>query len=156
MFDKSLSELSLHLEKSFIQKALSNFSSSRNTISFALGLPSEDLLPLVRYQEAFGRLDSTNILQYSMPCQQLKSQIVNLMKKKGVACTEKQVFLTSGAQQAIMLLIGMFVNKGENIVVDAVTYPGFIQLAKALQINLIPIKSDVDGMSMEALQDALK
>ena len=156
MFDKSLSELSSHLEKSFIQKALSNFSSSRNKISFVLGLPSEDLLPLVRYQEAFSRLDSTNILQYSMPCQPLKNQIVNLMKKKGVACTAKQVFLTSGAQQAIMLLINMFVNKGENIVVDAVTYPGFIQLAKALQINLIPITSGVDGMSMEDLQAALE
>ena len=47
-------------------------------------------------------------------------------------------------------------NPGDKIAVDKYTYPNFIELASMLNIILIPIESDIFGMSPEALEKVCK
>ncbi len=48
----------------------------------------------------------------------------------------------------------LFFEAGDKIAVDTFTYPNFIELAKMLSINLIPIESDSKGMIAEKLDKA--
>lgn len=126
-----------NLEKSDIQKALQTTSNSE-IISFSLGRPDHDLLRLPildSYEEIF----SPKNLQYSPSSHELKVHIAEFMKEREVFCTPEEVFLTTGAQQAMTLLTKLLSNEGENILIDQVTYPGFIQVAQAMHLNLIPV-----------------
>ncbi len=138
MLDGFLSPWVKSLEKSDIQKALQT-TSNPDIISFSLGRPDNELLTLADFKEITDELFSPSNLQYSPPSFELKVHIVELMKERGVSCTPKEVFLTTGAQQAMTLLSKLFVNAGESILVDQYTYPGFIQVAQALHADLIPI-----------------
>jgi 2-aminoadipate transaminase len=156
MDEQLLSNSSRVLEKSHIQKALQAPVTS-DTISFALGMPATNLLPLDQYKTALDKVLSSTSLQYSPPVKALKAQIVDLMKERQVFCNQDQIFLTSGAQQAMMLITKLLVDKGDDIIIEETTYPGFIQIAESLQANLITIPSDhQNGILIEELENYLK
>ena len=125
-----------NLEKSDIQKALQTTSNSE-IISFSLGRPDNDLLRLPEVG-SYGKLFSPKNLQYSPPSHELKVHIAEFMKERQVFCTPEEVFLTTGAQQAMTLLTKLLASEGESILVDQLTYPGFIQIAQAMHLKLIP------------------
>ena len=145
------------LEPSSIQNALHSTLNS-DVISFSLGMPSENLFPILDYKRAMLDLWMPNSLQYSPPLENLKHQIVDLMKQRGVNCTTNQIFLTSGAQQAIQLLCrALVVEKDETVVTDAATYPGFIQAAQSLDISLVTVPIDfTNGMDICFLESLCK
>jgi 2-aminoadipate transaminase len=123
------------LEPSAIQQALQGTQNS-DVISFSLGMPSESLFPILDYKKSMSNLWMPNSLQYAPPLYNLKCQIVELMIQRGVSCTPDQILLTNGAQQAIYLLCKVLAGKNNTAIVDAATYPGFIQTSKLLGINL--------------------
>ena len=152
MDEQFLSKSSRSLEKSQIQKSLQTPYDPK-LISFALGMPSTDLLPLEQYKSALQNVLSQSSLQYSPPNAALKAQIVDLMIKRNVFCNQNQVFLTSGAQQAMVLITKLLVDAGDDIIIDEATYPGFIQIAQSMGANLVSIKTDIqDGISVEELE----
>lgn len=144
------------LGPSAIQQALQQTSDS-DVISFSLGMPSENLFPISDYKRVMLEFWMPNSLQYAPPLENLKYQIVALMKQRGVNCTVNQIFLTSGAQQAIYLLCRALIDRDEVAVTDIVTYPGFIQAAHSLNINLstIPV-SFADGICINELENLYK
>jgi 2-aminoadipate transaminase len=144
------------LEPSAIQKALQNTSDS-DVIAFSLGMPSENLFPILDYKRVMLDFWMPNSLQYAPPLESLKHQIVTLMKQRGVNCTASQIFLTSGAQQAIHLLCRVLIDNEGVAVTDAATYPGFVQSTQALNINLstIPV-SFVEGIDVSKLENLYK
>lgn len=143
------------LERSDIQKALET-TSNPEIISFSLGRPDDELLKLAElcnYEE----LLSPKSLQYSPPLNELKVHIAELMKERQVLCTPEQVFLTTGAQQAMTLLTKLLATEGDNILVDQVTYPGFIQVAQAMHLNLLSIPVCFQqGIQIKDLKKLLK
>ncbi|MBS0272498.1 MAG: PLP-dependent aminotransferase family protein [Proteobacteria bacterium] len=144
------------LQKSGMQKALSTTSKS-DIISFCLGRPDNSLLILPKLNTVCKNLFSCENLQYSPPSLELKTYIVALMKKKQVSCTPEEVFLTTGAQQAMTLLTRLFTNKGDNILVDQLTYPGYIQAARAIHIEPVPIPVCFQtGLQIEKLMHILE
>lgn len=135
MFNNILPPWIGNLEKSGIQKALQT--TDPGIISFSLGKPDNDLLALLSSKTAYEDLFSPENLQYSPPSFELKAHIADLMKEKQVFCRPEEIFLTTGAQQAMALLTKLFVREGDHILVDRLTYPGFIQVAQAAHAKLI-------------------
>jgi len=134
---KSLDQLKV----SKIQQAL-KATSNTDIISFCLGMPSTDLLPLDKYQKALNQMSNRSYLQYSSPSRNLKAQIVELMKTRFINCTSDQIVLTSGAQQAMALIVRLLANKDDDIIVDEATYPGFIQIAQSFGVNLVSMTNN--------------
>ena len=123
-------------------------------ISFALGLPDESTLP----SEFCSSLNfiPTN-LQYAPTSNLLKAHITKIMKMRGVECKEENIFITNGAQQGISLLTRLLSDKGDNALVENLSYPGFIQVAQASKINLIPILTNYNsGINLEDLEKKIK
>jgi 2-aminoadipate transaminase len=97
-----------------------DLASRPGVLSFAIGLPAAELFPREALAEAAERVlrDDPSALQYGLPYQPLKSQIVELMALRGVRCTEEQVFLTTGSQQAMDLLCRHLLAPGGQVVFE--------------------------------------
>jgi 2-aminoadipate transaminase len=131
------------LEPSALQLALGR-ASDQNILSLALGLPAPELFPAAKLAEACEAtfLEGARSFQYGMPEWQLREHIVQLMKSRGVSCTADEVFLTTGAQQALSLIARLLWGSGDGtVLVDEAVYPGFVQALHSLSPTLIPIPS---------------
>ncbi|MBY0273557.1 MAG: PLP-dependent aminotransferase family protein [Alphaproteobacteria bacterium] len=156
MFKELLPLWIKNLEKSGVQKALET-TANPDIISFSLGRPDNNLLRLPELKDCYEELFSPHNLQYSPPSYELKAHIAEFMKEKQVVCTPKEILLTTGAQQAMTLLTKLFANEGADILVDQLTYPGFIQVAQAMHLNLIPSPLCFQsGLCMKELRQILE
>lgn len=62
------------------------------------------------------------------------------------------ILITSGAQNAMAVILTSIFKSGDKIATDPYTYPNFIQLANYLNIQLVPVKNDDMGMIPEELE----
>jgi 2-aminoadipate transaminase len=129
-----------------------------NLLSFALGMPAAELFPARACARATRRVlaASPDALQYALPLARLRAQVVELMARRGVACTEDEVFITSGAQQAMSLLGQLFVSPGGTVVTEELTYDGMLNSLRPLQPRVLTVPSDPrTGMDLDALEALL-
>lgn len=63
----------------------------------------------------------------------------------------ENIAITSGGQNSFTLILMTLFHPGDKIAVDMYTYPNFMELAKALNIQLIPTEGDEFGMKPESL-----
>lgn len=130
-----------------------------NLTSFALGLPAPDLFPVEAYARAATRVLSSNrkALQYGPSCQTLKSQVVELMKLRGVECREEQVVLTSGAQQGLSILARFLLDPGGQVMLERVAYTGFQQVIEPLRPELLVVPTSAEeGIDVDAVEAYLE
>jgi 2-aminoadipate transaminase len=128
-------------------------------LSFALGMPAAELFPVEAYARAAGRVLGTepDALQYGMPLARLRAQVVELMARRGVACTEHNVFITSGAQQAMSLLGQLLVSPGDTVVTEELTYDGMLNSLRPLQPRVLTVPTHPrTGMDVDALEALLE
>lgn len=64
----------------------------------------------------------------------------------------EDIILTSGTQNALAVTMLSMFRAGDKIATDTYTYSNFITLAKQLNIQLIPIETDGQGMLPDALE----
>lgn len=127
-------------------------------LSFALGMPATELFPTAAYGRAARRVldNDAEALQYGLPLRQLKAQVVSLMARRGVECSEDEVFITSGAQQAMSLLGKVLVSPGDAVVTEELTYDGMLNSLRPLQPRVLTVPSDPEtGMDVDALEALL-
>jgi len=128
------------------------------TLSLALGLPAAEMFPT----EAFGRAASEVLagdaaaLQYGLPHQGLKRHVVKLMALRGVTCAEEQVFLTTGAQQGMDLLVRLLLGPDSSALVEEVTYDGILMVMRPVdpEILIVP-SSPEEGLDLAAVEGLL-
>ena len=123
------------MKRSFIREILEHTNS--DTISFAGGLPDENLFPMQELKESFAKsLEDSNSLQYStssgiLP---LKKIIANFYTKEGFFTTADNILITSGSQQALDI-ISRF-NSGKSIATQKPSYLGALNLFELNNIKV--------------------
>ncbi len=123
-------------------------------ISFALGLPAPELFPVDAYTGAAAHVlrSDRGALQYRAASPRLKAQVAELMQQRGVLCRPEQVFLTTGAQQALALFARMFLEPGGTVLCERLVYMGFRQVLEPFSPSLAQVDTDpADGMDVDAL-----
>ncbi|HKP74549.1 MAG TPA: PLP-dependent aminotransferase family protein, partial [Longimicrobiaceae bacterium] len=146
------------LRPSVIQAMMGHMARPR-VISFALGLPASELFPVDAYLAAAERVlrADRGALQYRAPYAPLKEQIAALMRRRGVECRPEQVFLTTGAQQALALLARLFLEPGGAVICDRRVYMGFQQVVESYRPRILPVDSDLEtGMDVDQVQAHLE
>jgi 2-aminoadipate transaminase len=124
-------------------------------LSFALGFPAPELFPAAAYSQAISHVLATDVvaLQYSPPLKRLKSHIVALMARRGVVCSEEQVFLTSGAQQGMNLLARLLLEHGGPVLLEEISYTGMQIVLEPFQPRILTVPTDLDtGMDVDAVE----
>lgn len=109
-------------------------------------------------RDIYNNLDYSSVLKYAPPEGFLHQRYIfaKWLLSYRLNCKAEQVLITSGIHNALsVVLAGMF-KRGDRILVDEITYPGFISLAKLFGIELIPIPTGADGIDIEELKSACK
>ena len=151
-----LSNIAKNITPSAMQNSL-NIPDKHKYISFALGLPANEALPLSLLKESAVLCNENSNMQYSPPSQLLKSQIKNLVKERGINCEEDEIFLTSGAQQGISLLVRLLVNEDSQVIAEELVYPGFLQAIQSVRSNIITVSSNyISGIRLNELEKTIK
>lgn len=134
--------------------------SQGDVISFAGGLPDDELFPLEPLRVAYERtFDSGHhALQYGITegYTPLREWIAERMKRKGIPTKVDQILLTTGSQQAIDLFSRVMFNPGDVVLTEDPTYLAALQVFGTYQVTIVPVASDDDGMLPDDLAQKMK
>ncbi len=149
-----ISQVANQIQRS-VTRDLIALASRPDFISFAGGLPAADYLPLAEIAACLDRVltrDGPRALQYGPPYQPLREWIAAYMRRRGVACSVEQVFITNGAQQALEILARLLLDPGQPAVLEALTFIGIIQVARAHGAVVRTVPLDLaSGVDLAAL-----
>ena len=78
------------------------------------------------------------------------------LSETGVPANAEQVFVTAGCQHALMVAFHLVAQPGDTVLVERLTYPGIKSLAHMMQVRLVGVDMDADGITPEALDTACR
>ncbi|OBZ09289.1 PLP-dependent aminotransferase family protein [Bacillus sp. FJAT-26390] len=139
--------------KSSAVRDILKLTQGKDMISFAGGLPAEELFPVQAVREAADRVFAAgpSALQYGLTegYLPLREQLCERMAAKQMNVSPEQMILTTGSQQAIDLLVGVLTEPGDAILVEKPTYLASLQVFALHGLKVIAAESDEDGIIPE-------
>jgi len=127
-----------------------------DTISFARGAPSADILPAQAVREAAARAlesDWEKALSYGTGhghpglCEWIGAELHGI--------DSDQVMVTNGSMEAAALLFRYMVDAGDRVIVEQPSYDRTLLLLGRTGAQLVPVPLEEDGIDVEALERAL-
>ncbi len=102
--------------------------------------------------------DGKKALQYttSEGLPSLRLKLAERMKRAGVECGIKNVFMIQGAQQGLDITAKMFIEKGDVIITENPTFIGALIAFNPYEPKYVPVSMDDEGLRMDELEEALK
>ena len=151
-FSKAVSSL-----RSSEIRDLMTLASRPDIISFAGGMPGNELFPVEEVEELYRKLESRKkqaAFQYG-PTPGLPSLLESLagfLETKGLPVKENRLLITTGSQQGLNLLGKAFIDPGEPVLVENPCFIGALSAFRSYEAELRGVPVDRDGISIEALQ----
>jgi 2-aminoadipate transaminase len=81
--------------------------------------------------------------------------VAKLERDAGISCTADEILITSGSLQAIDLVNGVLLARGDTVIIEQETYQGSLTRLARLGVKAVGIPLDGEGMRMDALAAAL-
>lgn len=78
-----------------------------------------------------------------------------LKRDAGIACTADDILIVSGSLQALDLVNGALLARGDTVIVEQDSYQGALNRLTRLGVNAVGIPLDREGLRMDALERAL-
>ncbi|WP_219835959.1 PLP-dependent aminotransferase family protein [Paenibacillus sp. R14(2021)] len=132
----------------------------KEIISFAGGLPAEELFPLEAVRDAAERVfkSGNNTLQYGLTegYLPLREQLCGRMAKKNMHVEPHEMIMTTGSQQAIDLITRVLMEPGDVVLVENPTYLASLQVFNLSGLRIVPVASDNDGMIISEAERLIK
>ncbi len=130
-------------------------------ISFGGGLPNPASFPVQDIKEIVNVMleeEGETALQYGTTpgMEELREEIVSMVKKDGIKADIDNVLITVGSQQALDLLGRVFLNEGDAVFLGSPTYLGGINVFRSYGANMVGVPLDDNGMNMEKLEEKIK
>ena len=130
-------------------------------ISLAGGNPAAELFPSEELSKIAGKILMTSptlALQYGTTdgypkmrdCARQRAEKVNSVNE------DDTILIMTGANQGIDLTAKSLINKGDKIIVESPSFIGSLNAFRTYESQLVGVKVEDDGMSMEGLEEALK
>jgi len=127
-----------------------------DTISFARGAPSADILPHEQVREAAQRAltdDWETALSYGVGIGH--PGLCKWIAERHGGVDPAQVMVTNGSLEAGAMLFGHLVGPGTRVAIEQPTYDRTLLLLQQLGAELVPIPLEADGLDVGALEAAL-
>lgn len=144
--------------KSSVIRDILKVTANPDVISFAGGLPSAEGFPVTEIKSAFDHVllsDAKAALQYSTTdgYEPLREWVARRVSTGDANITPDQVIIVSGSQQALDLIGKVFINEGDDVLVETPTYLGALQAFSLFLPNFISITSDEAGLDADQISD---
>lgn len=133
-----------------------------DVISFAGGLPATELFPTALVARlASALLDgpgAARVLQYSATEGHagLRDRIIGQLPLPGGTVAASNVLVTQGSQQGIDLLTKLFIDPGDEVLVESPAYVGALQAFRFFGGKVTFLPCDAEGLDPHALEVALR
>ncbi|RNC65928.1 PLP-dependent aminotransferase family protein [Proteiniphilum sp. X52] len=140
---------------------LMSLATAPDMISFAGGMPGNELFPLEtldRIYQSLTEKEKQTALQYG-PTTGLPSLLESLsdyLEKKGLPVKSNRLMITTGSLQAIHILAKAFIDPGDPVLVENPGFIGALSAFRACQANLVSIPLKEDGMDVDQLKKRLE
>lgn len=132
----------------------------KEMISFAGGLPAEELFPVEAVRAAANQVFAagSGALQYGLTegYLPLREQLSERMAAKGMLAGADEIVLTTGSQQAIDLLVQVLTEPGDTVLVEKPTYLAGLQVFALRGLNVVAADSDEHGMVPESAAELIR
>ncbi len=129
-------------------------------IAFIQGVPPVQPSPLEELAKSFARVagDPDYVLSYgdSEGHAPLREAIAARMRSRGSAIDACDVLVLTGSTQGITLVAQSLAEPGDEIIVEAPTYPGALQIFQIAGLRAIPVAVDEDGMRVDHVEAILR
>lgn len=137
------------------------YAADPEVISLSAGNPSPDAFPaeaIAKISADVLKNDPISVLQYSVSegYTPLRNHLMDYMKKEHNTGRDfDDIIITTGAQQIMDLCSKAIVNEGDVVICEAPSFIGSLNTFRSYNAKLVGVNVEPDGMSMEALEDAL-
>src|ERR1700742_4723390 len=130
-------------------------------ISFAGGLPAPELFPVAEIAEAHSQVfaeEGPQAMQYSTTegVRPLREWITRRVAGRGIQTSPECVLITTGSQQAIDIVAKVFIDPGDEVIVENPCYLAALQSFSGFEARFVPVESDDDGMRTDQVEAALQ
>ncbi len=155
-FSKSVKEL-----RSSEIRDLMKLATRPDIISFAGGMPNNDLFPIEAIDEIYNNLDpklKKTAFQYA-PTQgypRLVKSLRKFLKDKGLPVKNNKLLITTGSLQAINILTKEFIDPGDIVLTESPSFIGAISVFKSYQARMESIPVFEDGIDLGILRKKLE
>lgn len=133
------------MKRSFIREILESI--DHETISFAGGLPNEELFPIKDLAKASEKVFSNpKAMQYSTTngIKELREQIAKMYCDDGFPTVAENILITSGSQQAMYIIAKFF--EGKAITIEEPSYLGAMNIFKLNKMKIDSCSLDEEGV----------
>lgn len=131
-------------------------------ISLAGGLPAPETFPITSLsalcQSAVSKYGA-QVLQYGITegFLPLRQALVPILQSRGLKkVTAQEIFISTGAQNAIDAAAKILLNKNDLVAIESPTYLGSIKTFKSYEAKFVPIPMDKNGIIPEEFEQILK
>jgi 2-aminoadipate transaminase len=150
-----------NVRRSFIREIL-KVTERPEIISFAGGLPNPKLFPVQEIADAAFKVlhqKGESVLQYSttegyLPLREYIAK--RYLKRHRLEIDPDEILITNGSQQGLDLIAKVFLDRGEQVVIERPGYLGAIQAFSLYEPEFQAIELFEDGIDTEALERILE
>ena len=82
--------------------------------------------------------------------------VAKLKRDAGISCSADEILITSGSLQAIDLVNGILLARGDTVLIEEATYGGVLSRFARLGVNAVGLPLDHEGLRLDALEAALE
>lgn len=141
------------MKRSFIREILESIDSE--TISFAGGLPDEELFPIEDLKKASNKVfENPKNLQYTISngITPLREKIADFYNKESFETKASNILITTGSQQGLYIIAKYFQNK--QIVIEEPSYLGAVNIFKMNSLEMQAVALRYDGIDTQKFDEA--
>ena len=131
-------------------------------ISLAGGNPAAESYPLDEVREITDELlrdKGVQMMEYGITTGYrpfLEAYLETLVRPKGVAADIGNVITFTGSGQGIYLILDVFIDPGDVILVESPTFLATLNVMRKLSANIVPVAMDEEGLIIEDLEAKIK
>lgn len=122
----------------------------------APGLPEQMLTEaLLRIAPQLGEHAHTpGYHPYGLP--ELRAAIAERFTRRGLATLPEQILVTSGAQHALTLVMGLLCRPGDRVMVEAPSYPNALEAMRRAQLRTVSVPVTDSGWDIEIIESTFR
>ncbi|MEY4451707.1 MAG: hypothetical protein RLZZ380_828 [Actinomycetota bacterium] len=141
-------------------RALFAVVSRPEVVSLAGGMPYVAALPKDLLEKSYSSMMEKKgllAIQYGggQGDETLRDQVRELMALEGIRSSVEDIVMTTGSQHGLELLSGLFIDEGDVVLAEGPSYVGALGIFRHYQAHVEHVYTDHDGMSPEALEEAI-
>jgi 2-aminoadipate transaminase len=142
-------------------RALFSVAARPEVVSLAGGMPFVQALPLDTVADSVARLlreRGAVALQYGsgQGDVRLREQILEVMAEVGIDAHPDDVVVTTGSQMALDLVVRVFCDPGDVVLVEAPSYVGALGVFRSYECDVVHVAMDDEGLVPSALDEAVR